>query len=97
MFRPAEGVLLVSRGITEQTPVPSLWSVLGGQEGGEKELRIGHLPSLGSTGGPRQVQPHVGSISTFCSDSGLVLFPCRPPKGREQVVPGERLALHREP
>ena len=52
-------------------PLP-LWSVLEGLAGREK-LRPKHLPSLGPAGGPGQVQPHVGRLSAFLSDSGLVM------------------------
>lgn len=39
---------------------PPLWSVLAGQVRGEEEVRTEHLPSRGLTGGPGQLQPHVG-------------------------------------
>ena len=90
MFRSAEGVLPGYRGRTKQTPVLSLWSVLGGQAGREEELRTEHLPSPGPTGGPGQVRPHVGPISAFSSDSGLVLsFPAGLQRGGTRSCQGK--------
>ena len=54
-------------------PLP-LWSVLGGQAGCEEELRTHRRPWA--------VRPHVGTLSAFCSDSGLVLsFHAGPQRG----------------
>ena len=64
--------LRIHRGWTPRTePHPPLWSVLGVQAG--REVGTEHLPSLGPAGGPGQVQPHVGRLSAFLSDSGLVM------------------------
>ena len=72
---------------------PPLWSVLGGLAGHEKKLRPKHLPSLGPMGIPGQVRPHVGALSAFCSDSGLVLsFPAGPQRGRSR--PCQRKSGH---
>ena len=69
---------------------PPLWSVLGGQAGGEEELRTEHLPSLGPAGGPGQVRPYVGPLSAFCSDSGLVLsFTAGPKRGKSRPCQGK--------
>ena len=69
---------------------PPLWSVLGGQAGREEELRTEHLPSLGPAGDPGQVQLHVGTLSAFCSVSGLVLsFPAGPQRGGTSLCQGK--------
>ena len=64
--------LQIHRGWTPRTePNPPLWSVLGVQAG--REVGTEHLPSLGPAEGPGQVRPHVGPLSAFPSNSGLVL------------------------
>lgn len=64
--------------------------MLGGQAGCEEEVSTKHLPSLGLAGGPGQVTSHVGVLSAFCSDSGLVLsFPAGPQRGKVQAIPVE--------
>ena len=73
------------RGLSRPLP---LWSVLEGLAGREEKLRPKHLPSLGTLGGPGQVQPHVGPFSAFGTMSRLGScseFPCTSPKGRVQA------------
>ena len=57
--------------------------------GCEEEVSTEHLPSLGPAEGPGQVTPHVGALSAFCSDSGLVLsFPAGPQRGGTRPCQG---------
>ena len=83
--------LQVGRGWTARTEqMPAPWSVLGGQAGHEEQLRTKHLPSLEPPGGPEQVWPNVGPLSTFCTDSGLVLsYPTGPQRGRSRPCQGK--------
>lgn len=71
-FRSAEAELPKPEGGLSRPP--PLWSVLGGQAGCEEELRTHRRPWA--------VRPHVGTLSAFCSDSGLVLsFHAGPQRG----------------
>lgn len=73
--------LLRPRGRTEKTPT-SVVSVED-QSGCEGEVKTQASPSPDPAGGPGQVWPHVGPLSTFCADSGLILVTLQVPKGEE--------------
>ena len=68
----------------------TLWAVLGGEAGREEEMMIEHFPSLGPAGGLGQVWPHVGTLSAFCTYSGLVLrYPAGPQRGGSRPCQGK--------
>ena len=77
--------------------LPPLWSVLGGQAGGEEELNRAS-PQPRTYGNPWAGAATCGGSQRFlfrlrsCSE-----FPCRPPKGKVQAMPEEKWALQGNP
>ena len=77
--------------------LPPLWSALGGQVGGEEELKRAS-PQPRTYG-----NPWAGAATCGCSQRFLFRlgscseFPCRPPKGKVQAMLEEKWALQGNP